>query len=71
MRSLARGNSISECEKARERMKKNGWTPITDVKMDDSFASWGEISYVVVMERKDDPDKKQSKKGWNNNLPTW
>lgn len=69
MRTLARGDSISECEKSRDRMIANGWTPITDVKLDDSEASWGKFSYVVVMERPDEPGKKKHK--WNNRMSTW
>jgi hypothetical protein len=71
MRQLARGNSISECERSVENMKKRGWTPITEVKLDNSLAySGGEASYVVVMELPDDNNKSKNKAHrWNNNLP--
>lgn len=69
MRTLARGNTVSACEKARDRLKGNGWTPITGIKLDDSLASWGEISYVCVMEMEDDPTKE--KKRWNHKFSQW
>jgi hypothetical protein len=69
MRSLARGNSVSECQRSVENMKKRGWDPITEVKVDNSLAyTGGEVSYVVVMEMPDDPSKNKAHR-WNNNLP--
>lgn len=70
MRTLARGNSISECKKAAGHLKAGGWTAITDIKVDDSLAyAGGDISYVIVMERPDDGMGKKHK--WNNNLPAY
>ena len=69
MKRLARGDTPTECEKSRDRLKKNGWKAISDIKVDDSLAYMGEISYVVVMERPDEPGK--TKKKWNSDLPIW
>jgi hypothetical protein len=68
-RSLARGNTKNECQKAIDRMKRNFWNQISEIKEDPSLAyTGGDISYVAVMEKKDDPSKNKAHR-WNNNLP--
>jgi hypothetical protein len=53
LRTIVRANSIKECEKRVAVKKREGWQPVNDMKpkLDDSHMSWGEISYVVVMEK--------------------
>jgi hypothetical protein len=69
MRELARGNTIELCQESVERLKKFGFEPITDIKLDDSMVSYGVVRYVCVMENKDmkkwDSDHPQ-RKGKNN-----
>lgn len=69
MRKLARGSSKADCLKAVKRMQTNGWTPISQMKLDDSLAyTNGDVSYVVVMESKD-KDSLNKAHRWNNDLP--
>jgi hypothetical protein len=59
---LVRDSSIAGCAKAVSRKVKDGWTPITKIKIDDSMASYGEISYVCVMEQPDTPEMVEKRK---------
>jgi hypothetical protein len=55
VRQLVRGGTIKETEKKVAEAKRRGWKPITDIKMDDSQATYNIVSYVCVMELKEKP----------------
>ena len=61
MRIVVRANSVRECEKRVTVKKREGWKAVNDMqpKLDDSHLSWGEVSYVVVMEKDGTPGKKE------------
>lgn len=61
MRILVRENTINDCAKAVSRKVKEGWTPITKIKLDDS-SSYGEVQYVCVMEQPDTPEMLEKRK---------
>jgi hypothetical protein len=56
VRMMVRENTITSCAKAVSRKVKEGWAPITKIKIDDSMAAYGEIQYVCVMEQPDTPE---------------
>lgn len=56
MRIVVRENSIVGCAKLVSRKVKEGWEPITKIKIDDSMAAYGDIQYVCVMEQTDTPE---------------
>jgi hypothetical protein len=49
MRMIARGNTPENCTKRVNQLKKEGWKPITDVKLDPSPSI--DLSWVCVLER--------------------
>ena len=55
MRILVREATITGCAKAVSRKVKEGWTPITKIKIDDS-SSYNDVQYVCVMEQPDTPE---------------
>jgi hypothetical protein len=55
VRIVVRDNSINGCAKQVSRKNREGWEPITKIKIDDSMAAYGEIQYVCVMEMPDKP----------------
>lgn len=57
MRIIARGSTPEACQQRVEQLKKAGWKPITEVKLDPSPTI--DISFVCVMEREDDSTKKR------------
>ena len=61
MRTIIRARSIKECQTIVDRKIKEGWKPLMKVKLDDSQISYSEISYVCVMEKEGDPNKKYSR----------
>ena len=56
MRILVRENSIVGCAKQVSKKVKEGWTPITKIRIDDSMAAYGDIQYVCLMEQPDTPE---------------
>lgn len=50
MRQIATGYSKRECLKRVNSLMRQGYTPITEVKVDDSRSQYGQIRYVCVME---------------------
>lgn len=62
MRCLVRAKSIVECNKRIDVKKREGWKPIMEPKLDDSQISWGDVSYICVMEREDTPEQKEKNK---------
>lgn len=62
MRTLVRAGTIVECEKIVTLRQKDGWKPITPVKLDDSEISYNRVSYICVMERPDEPHHSNKKK---------
>lgn len=66
---IVRARSIVECEKIVAIKKREGWSPVNDMKpkLDDSMLSYGDVSYVVVMERPDTKEHKETskRKAWN------
>ena len=70
MRILVRENTITGCAKMVSRKVKEGWTPITKIKLDDSMSSYGEVQYVCVMEIPDDPEMVEKRKKGRFNTST-
>lgn len=62
MRTLARAGTIVECEQRVKHLQKDGWTPITDIKLDDSEIAYNKIYYICVMERPDLPEHSKKKR---------
>lgn len=62
MRTLVRAGTIREVEQRVSQMKKDGWTPITSVKLDDSEIMYNKIYYICVLER---PTIEGGPKRWN------
>jgi hypothetical protein len=60
VRSIVRADSVKECEKRVKIKEREGWKPVNNMKpkLDDSHLSWGEVSYVVVMEKPDNEEYK-------------
>lgn len=69
MRMIVRHESVLGCQKLVDIKKREGWSPVNNMepKLDDSRISWGEVSYVVVMERPDNKEHKERAKNrkWN------
>lgn len=63
MRTIARGNTIQNCQKQVNHLKCAGWTPITEIKLDPSPSI--DISFVCVLER---PENKNANKSGS---PRW
>lgn len=69
MRELAKGNTPDECQASIDRLKKNGFEPITPIKLDDSMITYGVVRYVCVMENKNAKESDSmnpQRKGKNN-----
>jgi hypothetical protein len=68
-RIIVRADGITECLKRVEAKKREGWKSVNDMqpKLDDSHMSWGEVSYVVVMEKENIKEKKEHR--FNRNFP--
>lgn len=61
MRQVVRGRTTIELEKNIKQREHSGWRRITENKLDDSCAAYGDVSWVCVMELDNDqPDKKRS-----------
>jgi hypothetical protein len=60
-RIVVRADSVRECLKRVEAKKRDGWKSVNEMqpKLDDSHISWGEVSYVVVMEKQGIEGKKE------------
>jgi hypothetical protein len=58
MRVMAKGRTVSECQKDVAVKEKRGWKALSDIKPDDS---WIPSRYVCVMEKPDDPRGRKSK----------
>lgn len=61
MRQVVRGNTIVDLEKNVKHRERVGWTRITDNKLDDSMAAYGQISWVCVMEFKNWDKSRENK----------
>lgn len=61
VRIIVRSHTIKDCAKVVSRKVNEGWEPLTKIKLDDSQISWGDVSYVCVMERKDDTPRKEKR----------
>lgn len=62
MRSLVRQNTREGCAKRVKMREREGWKAITDIIEDTSHISWGEISFVCVMEKPDNAEIKEKNK---------
>jgi hypothetical protein len=61
VRCLVRSHTIKDCEQRVKVKEREGWKRLTEVKLDDSHISWGDISYVCVMEM---PDNEEAAKNY-------
>jgi hypothetical protein len=57
MRMIARANTPEMCTKRVNELKKEGWKPITEVKLDPSPSI--DMSFVCVLEREGEPIKRK------------
>jgi hypothetical protein len=55
VRTFVRDKTKTGCAKRVSVKVDEGWTPITKIKIDDSMATFGEFTYVCVMEMPDKP----------------
>jgi hypothetical protein len=62
VRCLVRQNNAKDCQKRVDIKKREGWKAITDIIEDTSHISWGEISFVCVMEKEDSAEHKEKSK---------
>ncbi len=62
MRCLVRQNTKEGCAKRVKTKEREGWKAITEVIEDTSHISWGELSYVCVMEKPDSAEHKEKAK---------
>jgi hypothetical protein len=58
VRSIVRHNTKEGCAKRVKVKEREGWKDISGIKEDTSHISWGEISYVCVMEKADNEEHK-------------
>ena len=69
MRELAKGGTKAECQQNIDRLKKQGYEPITNIKLDDSFSAHNNIRYVCVMEK--EGTRSATEKGFNRGRYQW
>jgi hypothetical protein len=62
VRCLVRQNTKEGCAKRVKIKEREGWKAITDVIEDTSHISWGELSYVCVLEKPDNEEHKEKNK---------
>ena len=69
-RIVVRADSVKECLKRVALKKREGWKSVNDMepKLDDSQLSWGQVSYVVVMEKEGTRTKENR---FNRSFPQW
>lgn len=58
MRLIAKGRTLSECQKDVALKEERGWRPLAGIKEDNT---WIPSRYVCVMEKEDDPRGNKSK----------
>lgn len=66
MRTIARGNTPEHCQKRVTELTRGGWKQISEIKLDPTRTI--NISFVCVLERKDDPVEKKKRNFGNFNL---